>query len=61
MSEWIDFERWPECKRMERPGIAFEVTNGDQTLLTAAVRLGCSAPALSRRAAAAASTLVAHT
>ena len=34
MSEWIDFERWPDCKHMERPGIVFEVTNGDQTLLT---------------------------
>ncbi|RVG98639.1 hypothetical protein [Sinorhizobium meliloti] len=34
MSEWIDFERWPDRKSMERPGIVFEVTNGDQTLLT---------------------------
>ncbi|MCO5966745.1 hypothetical protein [Sinorhizobium meliloti] len=39
MTDWIEFERWPDCKSMERPGIVFEVTNGDQTLLT-----GCVVP-----------------
>jgi hypothetical protein len=35
MAEWIDFDRWPECVEMERPGIVFEVTNeDDQRLLT---------------------------
>lgn len=34
MSDWIDFDRWPECASMERPGIIFEVTNEEQTLLT---------------------------
>ena len=35
MSEWIPFDRWPECLRMERPGIVFEVRNGaGQTILT---------------------------
>jgi len=35
MSEWIDFERWPDCVRMERPGYVFEVRNGEgRTLLT---------------------------
>ncbi len=34
MSEWIDFDRWPECGSMVRPGIIFEVTNEEQTLFT---------------------------
>lgn len=37
MSEWIDFDRWSECRSMERPGIIFEVTNNEQTLLTTCV------------------------
>jgi hypothetical protein len=38
MVEWIDFERWPECPSMERPGFVFEVTNAEQqTLLTECV------------------------
>lgn len=33
--EWIDFDRWPECREMERPGIVFEVENAEgQSLLT---------------------------
>ena len=36
--DWIDFDRWPECRTMERPGIVFEVENaGGQNLLTACV------------------------
>lgn len=34
MSEWIDFDRWPDCIDIARPGIIFEVTNNDQTLFT---------------------------
>lgn len=35
MSEWIDFERWPDCASMERPGFVFEVTNTEgQSLFT---------------------------
>lgn len=35
MIDWIDFERWQECRQMERPGIIFEVENSEgQTLLT---------------------------
>lgn len=35
MSEWIDFQRWTECVGMERPGMVFEVVNGDlQSLMT---------------------------
>ena len=38
MSEWIDFERWLECVRMERLGIVFEVENGNgQRLFTPCV------------------------
>jgi hypothetical protein len=33
MAEWIDFERWPECAQMERPGYVFEVTNVEQQQL----------------------------
>jgi hypothetical protein len=35
MSEWIEFDRWPECVNMERPGIVFEVVNAeDQKMFT---------------------------
>ena len=35
MSDWIDFSQWQDCARMERPGFAFEVRNGEgQTLIT---------------------------
>lgn len=34
MGEWIDFDRWPECASMERPGIVFEVQNEDGRTLT---------------------------
>jgi hypothetical protein len=38
--DWIDFDRWPECRDMERPGIVFEVENAaGQSLLTV-----CSVP-----------------
>jgi len=33
MSEWIDFERWPDCVRMERPGYVFEVRSGEGRIL----------------------------
>lgn len=33
MSEWIDFDHWPECTAMERPGFVFEVVNADQQAL----------------------------
>ena len=33
--DWIDFDRWPDCRTLERPGIVFEVENGvGQSLLT---------------------------
>jgi hypothetical protein len=35
MTDWIDFDRWPECRDLERPGIVFEVENAEgQSLLT---------------------------
>ena len=35
MGDWIDFDRWPDCAEMERPGIIFEVSNEeDLRLLT---------------------------
>ena len=35
MSEWISFDRWPECPRMERPQVVFEVRNREgQSILT---------------------------
>jgi hypothetical protein len=35
MSDWIDFDRWNECVRMERPGFVFEVKNANgQSLFT---------------------------
>jgi hypothetical protein len=27
MSDWIPYERWQDCVRMERPGYVFEVAN----------------------------------
>lgn len=27
MSDWIDFDQWKNCARMERPGYVFEVRN----------------------------------
>jgi hypothetical protein len=39
MSEWIDYERWADCVRMERPGVVFEVVNAEgQRLLTPCVQ-----------------------
>jgi len=36
MSEWISYDRWPECARMERPGYVFEMANKEgQSLFTA--------------------------
>jgi hypothetical protein len=29
MSDWIDFDQWKDCARMERPGFVFEVENAD--------------------------------
>lgn len=38
MSDWVDFERWPDCPAMERPGFVFEVVNADdQAMLTPCV------------------------
>jgi hypothetical protein len=38
MGEWISIEEWPDCVRLERPGIVFEIRNRDgQTLLTPCV------------------------
>jgi hypothetical protein len=35
MSDWIDFDRWRECARMERRGYVFEIKNErGQSLLT---------------------------
>jgi hypothetical protein len=35
MSDWIDFDQWHNCARMERPGFVFEVRNGEgRSLLT---------------------------
>jgi hypothetical protein len=28
MVEWISIEQWAECASMERPGIVFEIRNG---------------------------------
>ncbi|MDB5541125.1 MAG: hypothetical protein JWQ89_2852 [Devosia sp.] len=27
--DWMDFDRWPECLHLERPGIVFEVMNAE--------------------------------
>ncbi len=38
MSEWIAIEQWVQCVQMERPGIVFEVRNGEgQSLFTPCV------------------------
>ena len=38
MGEWMDIEHWPECARIERPGIVFELRNKDgQSLFTPCV------------------------
>lgn len=35
MSDWIAFDQWSECRRMERPGYVFEVKNQEgQSLFT---------------------------
>lgn len=35
MSDRIDFDRWEDCSRMERPGFVFEIKNvAGQRLLT---------------------------
>lgn len=35
MGEWIDIERWSECRDMERPGWVFELANReDRRMLT---------------------------
>lgn len=38
MSDWIPFDQWAECARMERPGYVFEVAAADgRSLFTACV------------------------
>ena len=38
MGEWVAIEHWPDCVRMERPGIVFEMRNADgQSLVTSCV------------------------
>ncbi|KAB0266136.1 hypothetical protein FEZ63_15365 [Microvirga brassicacearum] len=40
MSDWVSFDRWSECPRLERPGFVFEVSNeAGQSLFT-----GCTVP-----------------
>lgn len=35
MSDWISFDQWRDCSRMERPGFIFEVANAEgQRMLT---------------------------
>jgi len=35
MNDWIDFDQWNNCARMERPGFIFEVKNAaGQSLFT---------------------------
>ena len=29
MSDWISFDRWPECAELERPGYRFEIKNAE--------------------------------
>jgi len=39
MGEWIAMEQWPDCRRLERPGIVFELRNRDgQSLFTPCVQ-----------------------
>jgi hypothetical protein len=33
MTDWIDFDRWPDCRQMERPSIVFEVQNADGLIM----------------------------
>ncbi len=38
MADWIAIEEWSECVRLQRPGIVFEIRNGeDQRLVTPCV------------------------
>ena len=38
MTDWIDFDQWKDCTRMERPGFIFEVSNAEGlSLLTPCV------------------------
>jgi hypothetical protein len=38
MSDWVPIEQWPDCVRMERPGIVFELVNTEGlTLVTPCV------------------------
>ena len=38
MGEWTPIEEWPDCPRLERPGIVFELRNRDgQSLVTPCV------------------------
>jgi hypothetical protein len=40
MSDWIPYANWQECVRLEKPGLIFEVVNGEgQSLFTT-----CSVP-----------------
>jgi hypothetical protein len=35
LSDWISFDHWPDCARIEQPGFVFEVQNEQgQSLLT---------------------------
>ena len=39
MGEWIAMEDWPDCRRLECPGIVFELRNRDgQSLFTPCVQ-----------------------
>jgi hypothetical protein len=38
MSEWLAFAQWAQCREMARPGIIFEIQNGEgQSLFTPCV------------------------
>ena len=38
MGEWMSIAEWPDCRRLERPGIIFELRNRDgQSLFTRCV------------------------
>ncbi len=57
MSEWIDMAEWGRCAEMARPGIVFEIRNGDGLSLftpctpdTPPVPFDWTAPALEFRA-----------
>lgn len=35
LSEWVSMSRWEDCKKLERPGVIFEIRNiDDQRLFT---------------------------